>query len=651
MGPCDSRSASPCCWRSPERSRSREDQRDDGWHDNWRQGNWRGRGHGGWKGHRGSWWQSKGGWRDWSDTGWQSKWGKDKEASTPKEVRTGPRGEKPDGCTTLWVGWMEKQPEMKDIVEFFKAEPSEVEASEVRISDHCVRGYFAHVTFASTEDLDKAVKRAGNEIQGKPLSIDWARMDKATGASTSKEERSNLHRYKPKSLKPENGHTLWVGDLALETKEQDLVDLFEPCGKVEMICIQVNQLRNGQFGFLKFFETEAVDKAAELAGTPVKGVPIRLDFAEDKPIVAYRVGKARGVHAVPAAKPDGCCTVWIGSLPDDVTDESLKAMFEKCGEIKAIRLRKGQAPGQPHYCHIEFTATESVDEAIKLSGETMGDSKIRVDFAVPKRGPRQQPAEGAPGPPVPPAPVVAWRPGMAPPPPGYGHPPGWPPPPGHRGPEGQPIPQERGAEGVDMPPGEFGGPPPGMAAPPPGHYVPPREWLGPMPGHYPHPPPDGYIHHHHHRPPLDYYGRPLDPYRDHYGRPLGPPVHGAPPGDFMHRMPPPGPVGYFGSPPPPQAVYDRYQAPPDAATGPPPPPNAIEAGAMQADGPAGAEPTGPPGAYVAASGGGAVGGNVVPRSASCDSFYSYSSYSCSRSVSPDPAGAPAVQPLPEELAQ
>ena len=34
---------------------------------------------------------------------------------------------------------------------------------------------------------------------------------------------------------------------------------------------QVNQLRNGHFGHIKFFETEAVDKAAELAGTMLKG--------------------------------------------------------------------------------------------------------------------------------------------------------------------------------------------------------------------------------------------------------------------------------------------------------------------------------------------------------------------------------------------
>jgi len=55
-------------------------------------------------------------------------------------------------------------------------------------------------------------------------------------------------------------------------------------GKIEMICLQVNQLRNGQFGHMKFFDSDAVDKAVELAGTKIRGVPVRLDFAEDKPL-------------------------------------------------------------------------------------------------------------------------------------------------------------------------------------------------------------------------------------------------------------------------------------------------------------------------------------------------------------------------------
>merc|ERR1719445_813558 len=89
------------------------------------------------------------------------------------------------------------------------------------------------------------------------------------------DEVPSSRRYRPKSVKPPGGHTLWVGDVSIDATEQDLIDLFESCGKVEMICLQVNQLRNGQFDHVKFCETEAVDKAADLAGTAVKGVPIR----------------------------------------------------------------------------------------------------------------------------------------------------------------------------------------------------------------------------------------------------------------------------------------------------------------------------------------------------------------------------------------
>ena len=82
---------------------------------------------------------------------------------------------------------------------------------------------------------------------------------------------------------------------------QDLIDLFEPCGEVEMICLQafwsainkettpllhaagasycdqVNQLRNGKFGHIKFFETEAaVTLAVILKRLKIYYIAVRL---------------------------------------------------------------------------------------------------------------------------------------------------------------------------------------------------------------------------------------------------------------------------------------------------------------------------------------------------------------------------------------
>merc|ERR1719171_2510508 len=158
------------------------------------------------------------------------------------------------------------------------------------------------------------MKKQGDEFMGRRIQIDFAYMDKV-GSNPANDAKApgRILRCKPKSSKPPNGHTMWLGDLSIDTTEQDVIDFFQDCGKIEMICLKVNQLRNGHFGHIKFFETEAVDKAAALAGSMLKGVPIRLDFAEDKPSEAYRSGKDKGVPE--SKRPPDCQTVWIGGLP------------------------------------------------------------------------------------------------------------------------------------------------------------------------------------------------------------------------------------------------------------------------------------------------------------------------------------------------
>ncbi|CAL1150579.1 unnamed protein product [Cladocopium goreaui] len=389
--------------------------------------------------------------------------------SQPRGRREPYRPKKPEGCKTIWVGWVDKKPEEEELQDFFKDCGHIV---EVRCSDRHVRGYFAHVQFEDTRMVDEAMKKQGEEFMGVKIQIDYAYMDKVAFNPKLEAEAPSSRRYRPKSVKPPNGHTLWVGDVSIEASEQDLIDLFEPCGEVEMICLQVNQLRNGKFGHIKFFETEAVDKAAALAGSPVHGVPIRVDFAEDKPLAAYRVGKDRTVAE--AQRPEDCRTIWVGGLPSEISEEELREYFGKCGEIREIRLDKSKRSGTL-FCHIEFADSPCVDRAIRLSGERLGSSKIRVDFAE-NRGLGLPPMKkgSAPGPPE------GWVAGAPPPgmpPPGMG-PPGWmghgPPPHGY------------------LPPPHLGPPPPHMMRPPmPGMPMPHHGHPG-HPGHPGMPPPGAF---------------------------------------------------------------------------------------------------------------------------------------------------------------
>lgn len=427
-------------------------------------------------------------WRDWKDDRGDRGDRRDRkrddrhEPREPREPR-GP-GPKPEGCKTVWVGWTAEKPEDEAVIEFFKDCGT---VTEVRCSERHRRGYFAHVQFEDTEAVDKAMQKTGVTFMDATIQLDYAYMDKVKAVGS---EAANNRRYRPKSIKPTDGHTMWVGDIHIDAIEQDMIDIFQPCGKIEMICLQVNQLRNGQFGHVKFFETEAVDKAAELGGSKLKGVPIRVDYAEDKPVAAYRVGKERSHPDTP--KPEGCRTVWVGGLSSECTEEMVREFFGKCGEIKEVRLGRGGKAGAA-YCHLEFAETDAVDAAMKLSGERMDSAKVRLDYAANrsdgkgkgkdacKGGDQQGGGKGGPLPlpdghmEMPPAGYhggapMGWH-GHGPPPMGPGYPP-----------------QHHWHPGLPPPGYERGLPPPGWGRPPgpwghhhaPMHAPPPS--MAPTPG-------------------------------------------------------------------------------------------------------------------------------------------------------------------------
>lgn len=83
-------------------------------------------------------------------------------------------------------------------------------------------------------------------------------------------------------------------------------------------------------------------------------------------------------------RPLGCRTVFVGGLPENITEEIIREIFERCGEITTLRLSK------KNFCHIRFVFEASVDSAIYLSGyririNNLADSpncgRLHVDFA------------------------------------------------------------------------------------------------------------------------------------------------------------------------------------------------------------------------------------------------------------------------------
>lgn len=83
-------------------------------------------------------------------------------------------------------------------------------------------------------------------------------------------------------------------------------------------------------------------------------------------------------------RPLGCKTCFVGGLPENISQEIIQEIFERCGEITTLRLSK------KNFCHIRFTFEASVDSAIYLSGYRVkignnndpgNTGKLHVDYA------------------------------------------------------------------------------------------------------------------------------------------------------------------------------------------------------------------------------------------------------------------------------
>jgi hypothetical protein len=280
-----------------------------------------------------------------------------------------PRGAKPEGCRTIWIGWFRYRPEEQKIRDFFHDGP---EVEEVVVATKkSTRGFYAHVTFPTTEDVDRACEKAGESCGDEKMRLDYAYMDKLHG-DAGMEDKVDLKRYAPQNEKIEGGRTIFLGDMALGVSEDDVKALFEPtCGPIAMMRLQTNRLKNGQYGHVQFETPKGVEEAVKLAGQDVKGVRLRIDYAPDRPM-AFKAA-ARAAEAAPLDTR----TVYLGGLPEGVTDAEITAFMSTAGRV--IDVRSG-ASGK--FCHVEFDSSEGARNAVtQMNGKDFKGHPLKVDYA------------------------------------------------------------------------------------------------------------------------------------------------------------------------------------------------------------------------------------------------------------------------------
>ncbi|KAK7341567.1 hypothetical protein VNO80_24501 [Phaseolus coccineus] len=152
------------------------------------------------------------------------------------------------------------------------------------------------------------------------------------------------------SSSPSNN--LWVGNLAPDVTDADLMELFAKYGALDSVTSY--SARSYAFVFFKRVEDAKAAKNA-LQGTSLRGSSLKIEFA--------RPAKANK-------------QLWVGGISPAVTKEELEAEFCKIGKIEDFKFYRDR-----NTACVEFFNLEDASQAMKImNGKRIGGEHIRVDF-------------------------------------------------------------------------------------------------------------------------------------------------------------------------------------------------------------------------------------------------------------------------------
>jgi len=186
----------------------------------------------------------------------------------------------------------------------------------------------------------------------------------------------------------QGSNRVYVGNLSFDIDESSIREAFKDCGDLVNINL-ITKKDTGRFAgasILEFGSEKSAQKALQLNGVDLNGRNIKVELA--KP----RRPKPETLPLSP--KPEGCTTIFIGRLSEQVTDDIIKETFGQFGEIKSIRFLSDKETGEfKGVVFVEFADTNSVDKAVQLNGQDLLGRSMRIDYATGRKPKQQQQQE------------------------------------------------------------------------------------------------------------------------------------------------------------------------------------------------------------------------------------------------------------------
>ncbi|TMW65737.1 hypothetical protein Poli38472_008379 [Pythium oligandrum] len=180
---------------------------------------------------------------------------------------------------------------------------------------------------------------------------------------------------------------VFVAGLPLHADDDALYAKFRPFGEMfqSKVVYDAKTGRSKGFGFITFCEyvhaLEAVDKMNQ---TKWENRVLNVRFLQPKaggdanaaaPVAARRPAKVFGPC------PEGCTTIYVGNLAYDITEEVLRKVFEKCGDIKAVRFAEHiETKEFRGFGYVQFYDSAACEASVKLDGMIVMGRPMNIDY-------------------------------------------------------------------------------------------------------------------------------------------------------------------------------------------------------------------------------------------------------------------------------
>ncbi|KAF9044555.1 splicing factor, CC1-like protein [Hymenopellis radicata] len=138
--------------------------------------------------------------------------------------------------------------------------------------------------------------------------------------------------------------------------------------------------RSKGIGYVEFRTVDLVEKALNLSGTVVMGLPILVQLTESE---RNRLHPGDGNLNLPpgVSAPHGAMQLYVGSLHFNLTESDIKQVFEPFGELEFVDLHRDPMTGRSKgYAFVQYKRAEDARMALEqMEGFELAGRQLRVN--------------------------------------------------------------------------------------------------------------------------------------------------------------------------------------------------------------------------------------------------------------------------------